>query len=49
VIIANDRPAKKRSERLSYRDDLSNERGLPSGNDYRIVEADEIPEEQSQS
>ena len=38
VIIANDRPAKKRSERLGYRDDLRTERGLPSGPDERTVD-----------
>jgi uncharacterized membrane protein len=33
VIIANDRPAKKRPERIAFRDDLRTERALPAGKD----------------
>jgi Flp pilus assembly protein TadB len=38
VIIANDRPAKKRQDHLTYRPDLRPERGLPSGDDGRTVD-----------
>jgi Flp pilus assembly protein TadB len=38
VIIANDRPAKKRSDRLAYRADLQAERALPPGKDERTVD-----------
>jgi Flp pilus assembly protein TadB len=38
VIIANDRPAKKRQDRLAFRHDLRTERALPSGDDGRIVD-----------
>lgn len=38
VIIANDRPAKKRQQQLGYRDDLRTERALPSGDDGRTVD-----------
>jgi Flp pilus assembly protein TadB len=38
VIIANDRPAKKKSERLAYRPDLRGERALPPGEDSRTVD-----------
>jgi Flp pilus assembly protein TadB len=38
VIIANDRPAKKRSERLAQRHDLRAERALPPGDDGRTVD-----------
>lgn len=38
VIIANDRPAKKRSNSLGYRHDLRTERALPPGNDDRTVD-----------
>ena len=33
VIIANDRPAKKRGARLTYQQDLRGERALPAGRD----------------
>src|ERR687888_368241 len=35
VIIANDRPAKKRREKVTHRHDLRSERALPSGDDGR--------------
>lgn len=38
VIIANDRPAKKRQNRLAYRADLRTERALPPGDDGRTVD-----------
>jgi hypothetical protein len=38
VLIANDRPAKKRSDRLRYHHDLRGERALPPGSDGRTVE-----------
>jgi DUF3099 family protein len=38
VLIANDRPAKKRSERLAHRPDLRTERALPPGDDSRTVD-----------
>jgi Flp pilus assembly protein TadB len=38
VIIANDRPAKKRQQRLGYRPDLRTERALPPGQDSRTVD-----------
>jgi hypothetical protein len=38
VIIANDRPAKKRAERVTYRHDLGAERALPPGDDGRTVD-----------
>jgi Flp pilus assembly protein TadB len=38
VIIANDRPAKKKAERVTYRHDLSAERALPPGDDGRTVD-----------
>ncbi len=38
VIIANDRPAKKRGDRLIHRPDLGAERALPPGKDGRTVE-----------
>lgn len=38
VIIANDRPARKPGERLTYRHDLRPERGLPPGEDDRTVD-----------
>jgi hypothetical protein len=38
VIIANDRPAKKRSERVGHRPDLRTERALPPGEDGRVVD-----------
>jgi hypothetical protein len=38
VLIANDRPAKKKSARLGYGHDLRPERALPPGSDGRIVE-----------
>ena len=37
VIIANDRPAKRR-QRLTYRSDLRAERALPPGADERTVD-----------
>lgn len=37
VIIANDRPAKRRQQ-LSYRSDLRSERALPAGEDGRTVD-----------
>jgi hypothetical protein len=33
VIIANDRPAKRRQGRLTHRHDLRSERALPPGDD----------------
>jgi Flp pilus assembly protein TadB len=38
VIIANDRPAKKKTDRLTYRSDLRAERALPPGDDDRTVD-----------
>ena len=38
VIIANDRPAKKRRERLRPRPDLRTERALPSPDETRTVD-----------
>jgi Flp pilus assembly protein TadB len=38
VIIANDRPAKRRQNQLTYRHDLRRERSLPSGDDSRTVD-----------
>jgi Flp pilus assembly protein TadB len=38
VIIANDRPAKRRQDQLTYRHDLRPERALPSGDDGRTVD-----------
>jgi Flp pilus assembly protein TadB len=38
VIIANDRPAKKRGERLGSHADLRTERALPPGDDGRTVD-----------
>jgi len=38
VIIANDRPAKKRSQSLGYHDELRAERALPPGDDNRTVD-----------
>jgi hypothetical protein len=38
VIIANDRPARKKSDRVTYRADLRTERGLPAGEDGNTVE-----------
>jgi hypothetical protein len=38
VIIANDRPAKRRQGRLSHRHDLRSERALPPGDDGRTVD-----------
>lgn len=38
VIIANDRPAKKRQPNLGHRPDLRTERALPPGGDGRVVE-----------
>ena|SRR5438477_11946738 len=38
VIIANDRPAKKKRDRLTYRHDLRSERALPPGHDERTVD-----------
>ena len=37
VIIANDRPAKRR-EQVTYRPDLRTERALPAGRDDRTVD-----------
>ena len=37
VLIANDRPAKRR-QRLTYRHDLRAERALPAGDDDRTVD-----------
>jgi len=37
VIIANDRPAKRRQQ-LTYRPDLRSERALPAGEDGRTVD-----------
>jgi hypothetical protein len=38
VLIANDRPAKRRSRQLTYRHDLRAERALPAGDDGRTVD-----------
>jgi Protein of unknown function (DUF3099) len=38
VIIANDRPAKKKGDHVTYRPDLRTERALPSGDDGRTVD-----------
>ena len=38
VIIANDRPAKKRRDKVTHRHDLRPERALPSGDDGRTVD-----------
>ncbi|HZC70196.1 MAG TPA: DUF3099 domain-containing protein [Jatrophihabitans sp.] len=38
VIIANDRPAKKRQSGLTQRHDLRSERALPAGDDGRTVD-----------
>lgn len=38
VIIANDRPAKKRQGRLGYWHDVRSERALPPGDDGRTVD-----------
>jgi hypothetical protein len=38
VIIANDRPAKKRQARLGDRHDLRTERALPPGEDSRTID-----------
>ena len=38
VIIANDRPAKKRGPRLGDHRVLNSERALPSGADDRVVD-----------
>jgi Flp pilus assembly protein TadB len=38
VIIANDRPAKKRRPDVGYHADLRTERALPPGDDGRTVE-----------
>jgi Flp pilus assembly protein TadB len=38
VIIANDRPAKKKAERLGYQTGLRTERALPPGDDDRVVD-----------
>jgi Flp pilus assembly protein TadB len=38
VLIANDRPAKRRQKRLTYRHDLRSERALPAGDDSRTVD-----------
>ena len=38
VIIANDRPAKKRARVPDYQPDLRGERALPSGDDGRTVD-----------
>jgi Flp pilus assembly protein TadB len=38
VIIANDRPAKRRPQQLTYRHDLRTERALPAGDDDRTVD-----------
>jgi Flp pilus assembly protein TadB len=38
VIIANDRPAKKRGDRLTYLHDLRAERALPPGDDEKTVD-----------
>jgi Flp pilus assembly protein TadB len=38
VIIANDRPAKRRRDQLAHRHDLRSERALPPGDDGRTVD-----------
>jgi Flp pilus assembly protein TadB len=38
VLIANDRPAKRRTQQLTYRHDLRPERALPAGDDGRTVD-----------
>src|SRR4051794_12541879 len=38
VIIANDRPAKRRMHALDHRPDLRTERALPAGDDDRTVD-----------
>lgn len=38
VIIANDRPAKKRQAQLGHRPDLRSERALPSGDEDRTID-----------
>lgn len=38
VIIANDRPARRRQSELGHRHDLRNERALPAGDDGRTVD-----------
>jgi Flp pilus assembly protein TadB len=38
VLIANDRPAKRRQDQLTYRPDLRTERALPAGEDDRTVD-----------
>ncbi|MDT4914661.1 MAG: hypothetical protein QOC66_3789 [Pseudonocardiales bacterium] len=38
VIIANDGPAKKKRERVTYRGDLRTERALPPGEDSGTVD-----------
>lgn len=38
VLIANDRPAKRRSKRITDLHDLRTERALPSGDDDRTVD-----------
>src|SRR5919197_2566072 len=38
VIIANDRPAKRRRDQVTHRHDLRPERALPSGDDGRTVD-----------
>jgi Flp pilus assembly protein TadB len=38
VIIANDRPAKKKGDRVTYRHDLRAERALPPADDGRTVD-----------
>lgn len=38
VLIANDRPAKRRQKHLTYRPDLRSERALPAGDDDRTVD-----------
>lgn len=38
VLIANDRPAKRRQRHFTYRHDLRGERALPSGEDDRTVD-----------
>ncbi len=38
VLIANDRPAKKRAPSPGYRGDLRGEHALPSGSDNRTID-----------
>jgi hypothetical protein len=38
VIIANDRPAKKRAKNVGHHERLSAERALPPGTDGRVVD-----------